>query len=87
MNYGDTARLNTLSVFNGVNPNGDWTLYFEDNGAMNTATLSSWSIGITAVPEPINVALGVFGGGALVVQGVRRWRGRARSRVPGLPPA
>jgi hypothetical protein len=24
--------------------------------------LNSWSLGITAVPEPVNVALGVFGG-------------------------
>ncbi len=39
------------------------------------------------VPEPVNVALGIFAGGALVVHGLRRWRGRSRSCVPGLPPS
>jgi subtilisin-like proprotein convertase family protein len=51
-----------LAGFNGANPNGSWTLFFADLHSGDTSTLSSFSVGITAVPEPVNVALGVFGG-------------------------
>lgn len=53
----------SLSDFNGSAANGTWTLYFADtaNGG-GTSTLNGWSLDITAVPEPVNVALGVFGG-------------------------
>jgi filamentous hemagglutinin family protein len=52
-----------LSGFNGGNPNGAWTLYFADTIAGGgNATLNGWSLDITAVPEPVNVALGIFGG-------------------------
>ena len=57
----DGANLNTS--FTG-NPNGKWTLYFADmatGGGNSSPTLVNWSLDITAVPEPINVALGVFG--------------------------
>jgi hypothetical protein len=59
--YTDTARPDTLNVFGGANPNGDWTLYFGDEASGNTSTLTSWHVDLTAVPEPVNVALGVFG--------------------------
>jgi hypothetical protein len=73
INYTDTARPNTLSVFDNANPNGAWTIYFADMAALNTATLDSWSVNITAVPEPVNVALGLFG---VLFAGVTaaRWR-------------
>ncbi len=56
------------STFNGMTPNGDWTLFFADvSGGGGQSTTVSWSLDIiTAVPEPINVALGVFGGLFLV---------------------
>lgn len=51
------------STLNGINPNGSWTLYFSDTIAGGgDANLLGWSLDITAVPEPVNVALGVFGG-------------------------
>jgi subtilisin-like proprotein convertase family protein len=58
----------TLSSFTG-NPNGNWTLFFADmasGGGSSPSTLGSWSLEITAVPEPVNVALGIFGGIFLV---------------------
>lgn len=68
LTYDSGTRANTLSVFNNVDPNGDWTLYFEDASAVNQSTLSSWSVGITAVPESVSVALGMFGGAFALLQ-------------------
>lgn len=52
----------TLSDFNGLNPNGTWTLYFADTLAGGgNATLNGWSLNVDAVPEPVNMALGIFG--------------------------
>jgi hypothetical protein len=77
--YTDTARNNTLGVFDNMNPSGAWTLFFSDRSALNTTTLMSWRLDITAVPEPVNVALGCFGGVGVVVMLVRR---TIRSRQP-----
>ena len=55
-----TADGGSLASFNGADPNGTWTLFFADESAGNTSTLNGWSLDITAVPEPINVALGIF---------------------------
>ena len=41
------------------------------------AQLTGWSLDITAVPEPVNVAMGIFGTIVVVVGGVRRYRRRA----------
>jgi hypothetical protein len=47
--------------FGGQNPNGQWTLFFSDVvGGGGNSTLQGWSLEITAVPEPVNVALGIF---------------------------
>jgi hypothetical protein len=81
INYTDAARLDTLSVFNNTNPNGIWTLYFADMAALNTATLDSWSVGITEVPEPVNVALALFGAVIGTAQIIRVVRGRKRCRA------
>lgn len=52
-----------LSVFkNTVLGNGDWTLFIADVSGGNQSVLSSWSLSITAIPEPIHIALGFFGG-------------------------
>ena len=79
--YDDARRTQTLDVFlggGGVDPNGSWTLFFADGAAVSTATLTGWSLEITAVPEPVNVALGGFAGVFLVVALVRSWRRRWR---------
>jgi subtilisin-like proprotein convertase family protein len=49
------------SIFGGTDPYGNWTLFLSDLSGGSIATLSSWSVGIEAVPEPANVALAVFG--------------------------
>ena len=72
----------TLSSFNGLNPNGDWTLFFADmasGGGSGPSTLVSWGLDITAVPEPVNTALGIFAGlGLVVVVGRVLWRRRSQ---------
>ena len=51
----------------GLHPNGDSPLVFADLSADGgQAQMLSWGVNITALPEPINVAL--------VVHGARRWR-------------
>ena len=77
----DVTRANTLDVFNGANPNGDWTLYFADRSPIGISTLNSWSVGIEAVPEPANIALAVFGVLFASVQGMRLWSRRRTSQA------
>ena len=69
-----TADGGNLTSFNGVNPNGTWTLFFADLSSGNTSTLNGWSLDITAVPEPVNVAMAIFGVGFVGVGAVRSYR-------------
>jgi subtilisin-like proprotein convertase family protein len=46
------ARAALLAVFTNADPNGSWTLFLADQGPGDTATLKSWSLIVTAVPEP-----------------------------------
>jgi subtilisin-like proprotein convertase family protein len=76
VNYTDTGRdtAHTLDVFNQVNPQGTWTLFFADLSPGSVSTLNAWSVEITTVPEPVNVALGFLGGIFLFVSLVRSQR-------------
>jgi hypothetical protein len=66
--------VDVSSFFSGYNPNDTWTLFFADTVSGDTTTLNGgWSLDITAVPEPVNVALAIFGV-ALLGTGVARWR-------------
>ena len=89
--YHPDSGLSNLSAFNGLNPNGSWTLFFADMAGGNAngngpSTLLNWSLDVTAVPEPINVALGVFGVlfGALTVG--RRLGNKRRRQLLSLNP-
>jgi subtilisin-like proprotein convertase family protein len=79
----DAAGTIGLSSFSGLNPNGTWTLFFADLSAGEQSTVSGWSlnIGSSAVPEPANVALGIFGG-LFALVGLVRSR-RVRNRLHG----
>jgi len=76
----DSATAATLlGTFGGHDPNGTWTLVFSDwSGSGDPSTLVSWSLDLTAVPEPINIALAVF---ALVGIGVKVLSWRSKSKV------
>lgn len=64
----------SMSVFDGVDPNGTWSLYVQDFGAFNAGSINSgWSVTLstTPVPEPAAWALMLVGMGA-VATAVRR---------------
>jgi hypothetical protein len=71
----DGASRLSFSSYNDLDPNGAWTLFFADMSAGGgTSQIISWELDIEAVPEPVNVALGIF---AAVVGLVQMWRYRA----------
>jgi subtilisin-like proprotein convertase family protein len=65
-----TPRTAKLSAFNGMNANGDWTLFVADVASGETMTLNTWSMTIIGVPEPSSAVL--FGAAA----GLLIWRRR-----------
>jgi len=75
----DTSpRTTFLSSFNGLSPDGTWTLFVADmaGGDTDTSTLVSWGIDITVVPEPGLLSLLLLG---LVGIGSTRFlRGKAQ---------
>jgi len=74
----------SLSVFQSVNPNGTWTLFLEDKSTGQFSTLDGWSLDLTPVPEPVNVALSVFAA-TMIGVGVYR-RNQARKAKLECPP-
>src|ERR1035437_3050659 len=63
----DAPGTVTFGSYTGLNPNGTWTLFLADLSAGAQSQLVSWNLDITAVPEPVNVALGIFAGVFLVI--------------------
>jgi len=62
-----------LAGFNGLAPDGTWTLFFADEvSGGGTSTLNDWSLDISTVPEPGITGLAMMGG--LMIGGV--WRAR-----------
>lgn len=74
-----------MTSFVNANPNGNWTIFFADlsSDTGSHSQVTSWSLtldgGITPVPEPVNVALGIFAGVASIIT-VSRTRA-VRTRV------
>jgi subtilisin-like proprotein convertase family protein len=61
----DTSPRNALlDVFNGMNANGDWTLFIADTSAVGIGTLQDWTLTVSglAVPEPGAASLLALGG-------------------------
>jgi hypothetical protein len=60
---GVTFNVDVGTTFGGQNPNDTWTLFFADTSPLGQTTFNNgWSLDIEAVPEPVNTALGIFGG-------------------------
>ena len=69
-----TPSTADLSTFNGMDPNGDWTLFIADTSPVGIGTLKSWeldingSTGVGSVPDAANtIALLGMGAGLLLV--------------------
>lgn len=75
-----STRSAFLSAFNGLDPNGTWTLFVADLSGGDIAQVTSWGLEISAVPEPVNVALGAFGGLLALIGGWRAMRRKASSK-------
>jgi len=71
-----SPRSAFLSSFNGLDPNGDWTLFIADLDAGNTGILESWGLNVMGVPEPSSAALLLLAG-SLFLRGRRARRSRS----------
>ena len=58
--FSSAPRANTLDVFNGMDPNGLWTLFVADVSPGGEASLLGWGLELTAVPEPSSAILTGF---------------------------
>jgi subtilisin-like proprotein convertase family protein len=65
------ARTETLSQFNGENANGQWTLFVADLSGGGFASIQSWGMQVTVVPEASSIGLAA-GAGLLAFGLVRR---------------
>lgn len=65
---------NTLSAFDGYNPNGTWTLFVADLQGGGQSTLVSWGLSVVTVPEPQTWTVLAGGVAALLLVGRRRSR-------------
>ena len=62
-----------LSSFNGLDPNGDWTLFVADVSGGDTHTLVNWGLEATGpIPEPGTTTLLALGGLGLLLAACRR---------------
>ena len=58
-----TPRTALLTSFNGLDPNGAWTLFVADVSPLSTARLASWSLEVTGsspIPEPGTALFGTL---------------------------
>jgi subtilisin-like proprotein convertase family protein len=58
--FGSTAPTALLGSFNGMDPNGGWTLFVADLSTGSQSTVVSWSLDIITVPEPSVWTFGVM---------------------------
>jgi subtilisin-like proprotein convertase family protein len=75
----DTASTtNTINLFLGNSPNGDWTLFVADMSGSFQSTWINWELDMITVPEPASIQfLTAFGGLAAAGAWWRRRRTKA----------
>lgn len=77
---GTDPRTLLLSSFNGLNPNGSWTLFLADLSGGEVITVAGWGLeinAISAVPEASTWVVGLATFGLL---GASEWRRHRRAR-------
>jgi len=60
--WGSATRDKTLSVFQGINPNGTWSLFIADMASTGNAKITSWGLDFTPIPEPQEYAMAIGAG-------------------------
>jgi hypothetical protein len=78
--FNNAPRSNMLSVFDGTEAGGTWTLFIANVWPLGQDTLYDWSVEITTVPEPSTALAGLTALGLAVWLSTGRSRGR---RCPG----
>jgi hypothetical protein len=56
--FDSTSAAAMMSSFNGLNGNGNWTLFIADVSGGDQSTLAEWTLNIAAVPEPASLVEG-----------------------------
>jgi hypothetical protein len=74
-----SPRAAFLSSFNGLDPNGEWTLFVADLSGGDQMILYDWAVTLKGVPEPSTTLLAILGGAALL-----RRRRTDNLRAPGI---
>ena len=69
---GGSYTVSGLTAWDNTSANGNWTLFFADLSPGDTSTLNGYSV-TAAVPEPVNVALGIFAVGVVGLGATRRY--------------
>jgi subtilisin-like proprotein convertase family protein len=72
---GTDPRTAFFSSFDGLDPNGAWTLFFADVSPLEVSTIQDWSVNVgVTVPEPRSaVLIGLAGALALTRRARQRW--------------
>ena len=81
------TMLGTQLDPNGAYANGTWNLYlWEQNDSTSNPQLNGWTLNLAVVPEPVDLALGLFAAMLLALTGVRHfWRSapKAEAKIEG----
>ncbi len=72
----DSGGATFAGAHQNLNPNGTWALFIADLSAGSQGTLVNWSLDITAVPEPVGLALMGFGFASAIFFARRRIQSR-----------
>lgn len=68
------ARTATLTSFAGLDPSGDWTLFFADVSPLATSTIQSWTVNVgVAVPEPGSATIAGLALGTILLRRSRQF--------------
>jgi len=63
-----------LSAFDGTDPNGVWNLYVYDDEALDSGSLTNWSLSITTANSPAPLDVAAFSPTALLIEAARSSR-------------
>jgi subtilisin-like proprotein convertase family protein len=66
--FAGANRANNMGVFNGMDPNGTWTLFIADTSPGVEGTLNSYGLQVTSVPEPASATLTLLSLGVFILR-------------------